>query len=94
MAWFDAINELNIDEIEKTKQKMSAGLVYLKDNPETAAYVIGSMIVSGANLQEVEEYENKLRKVRYPDVKKAAIILWNNNPQVVGILRPKGELNG
>ena len=94
LAWFDAINELNIDEIEKTKQKMSAGLVYLKDNPETAAYVIGSMIVSGANLQEVEEYENKLRKVRYPDVKKAAIILWNNNPQVVGILRPKGELNG
>ena len=94
LAWFDAINELNIDEIERTKQKMSAGLVYLKDNPETAAYVIGSMIVSGAKLQEVEEYENKLRKVRYLDVKKAAAILWNNNPQVVGILRPKGEING
>ena len=94
LAWNEALRELNTDELELTKQKMLAGLIYLKDNPDNAAYIIGSMIVSGANLQEVEEYENELRKVRYTDVKKIADILWNNNPQVVGILRPKGEING
>lgn len=89
-AWNEALAELNIDELEKTKQKMLAGLIYLRDNPEDAAYIVGSMAVAGADLAEIEAQEQKLKAVRYPAVRKAAEKLIKNAPQVTGILRPKG----
>lgn len=89
-AWAEALAELNIDEAEKTKQKMLAGLVYLRDNPEDAAYIIGSMAVAGVSLAEIEAQEQKLKAVRYSEVRKAAEKLTKYAPQVTGILRPKG----
>ena len=38
-----ALKEINDEELSKTKQKMLAGLVYLRDNPEDAAYIAGMM---------------------------------------------------
>ena len=92
-AWAQALAELNIDELEKVKQKMLAGLVYLRDNPEDAAYIIGSMAVSGVSLQEIENQEQKLKAVQYQDVRKAAVRLTEHAPQVTGILRPQGGSN-
>ena len=89
-AWDEALAELNIDETEKIKQKMLAGLVYLRDNSEDAAYIVGSMAVAGVSLAEIEAQEQKLKAVRYPEVRKAAEKLTKYAPQVTGILRPKG----
>ena len=93
-AWNDALDELNEKEIAKVKEKISAGLVYLRDNPEDAAYIVGSMAVSGMSLSEIEAQEQRLRAVNYDKVKKAAERLMNNAPQVLGILKPKGYKNG
>lgn len=92
-AWEQALAELNIDELEKIKQKMLAGMVYLRDNPEDAAYIAGSMAVAGVSLEEIEAQEQKLKAVRYPGVRKAAEILRKHAPQVTGILRPEGGSN-
>lgn len=92
-AWEQALTELNIDELEKVKQRMLAGLVYLRDNPEDAAYIVGAMAVAGVDLQEIEDQERKLKNVQYQDVRKAALQLIKHAPQVTGILRPQGGDN-
>lgn len=92
-GWKEALAELNIDELEKVKQKMLAGLVYLRDNPEDAAYIAGSMAVAGADLSEIEGIEQKIKSVQYADVRRAAEKLTTHAPQVTGILRPKGGVD-
>lgn len=90
-AWAEALAELSVDEVEKTKQRMLAGLVYLRDNPEDAAYIAGAMTVAGVSWEEIENQENAIKQVTYKDVLKAARVL-QNSPQVTGILEPeKGE---
>ena len=82
---------MSVDEVEKTKQRMLAGLVYLRDNPEDAAYIAGAMTVAGVSWEEIENQENAIKQVTYKDVLKAARVL-QNSPQVTGILEPeKGE---
>ena len=85
----EALQEINIDEVEKVKGKMLAGLVYLKDNPNDAAYLVGSAAASGMKLADIEMQAEKLKQVDYQGVKKAAERLFENSPQVVGILKPK-----
>ena len=90
-AWNEAMSEFDIDELEKIRKKMLAGLVYLKDNPEDAAYIIGSMAVAGVSLDEIESQEEKLKAVRLSEVREAAEKLTNSAPEVVGILQPLEE---
>ena len=90
-AWNEAMSEFDIDELEKIRKKMLAGLVYLKDNPEDAAYIIGSMAVAGVSLDEIESQEEKLKAVHLSEVREAAEKLINSAPEVVGILQPLEE---
>ena len=90
----NSMNELNFDELEKVKGKMLAGLVYLRDNPEDAAMIVGSMAVMGVNLNEIETQNDKIKEVNYKNVKNSAVKLFDNTPHVVGVLKPaKGGEN-
>lgn len=89
-AWKEALDELSLDEVQKTKQKMLAGLVYLRDNPEDAAYIVGSMRSVGVALSEIENQADKIKAVDYRDVKNAAAEMTAMAPQVTGILYPGG----
>lgn len=84
-----AVKRLNIDEIEKIKQKMLSGLVYLRDNPFEAAMIVGYMSVSGMSVNEIEEYADKINAVRYQDVKAAADRLFNHSASFRGVLSPQ-----
>lgn len=87
-----AINALNIENINKTKHKMLAGLVYLKDNPFEAASIVGTMASIGMPLDEIEQHADKIRLVKYQGVKKSAQELFENASVVTGVLIPqKGE---
>lgn len=89
-AWAQALDELSLDEMQKTKQKMLAGLVYLRDNPEDAAYIIGAMRSVGVSLEEIENQADKIKAVNYHDVKAAAAEMTRESSQVTGILSPEG----
>ena len=93
-AWDEALTELNVEELEKVKNKMLAGLIYLRDNPEDAAYIVGSMASVGASLEEIELQEDKIKKVRKQQVLDVANLLIDNTPQVLGILKPEKKNNG
>lgn len=88
-AWEESLRELSLDEIQNTKQKMLAGLIYLRDNPEDAAYIIGAMRSAGVPLAEIESQDDKIREVDYHAVRKAAATMMSDAPQVTGILQPE-----
>lgn len=90
-AWAEAMWELTPSELERVKTKMRAGLVYLRDNPEHAAYIAGSLAAIGMPLSEIEKQADEIDEVKVAGVKKSAEKLWKQTPQVIGILKPQQE---
>lgn len=90
-AWAEAMRELTSAELERVKTKMRAGLVYLRDNPEHAAYIAGSLAAIGMPLSEIEKQADEIDEVKVAGVKKSAEKLWKHAPQVSGILKPQQE---
>lgn len=90
-AWAEAMRELTPAELERVKTKMRAGLVYLRDNPEHAAYIAGSLAAIGMPLSEIEKQADEIDEVKVAGVKKSAEKLWKHAPQVSGILKPQQE---
>lgn len=85
----EAVAEINLDEIENTKQKLLSGLVYLNDNPNDAAYIVGSMLSVGMKLSDVEEHADRIKAVDYKDVIKSAKKLLKQKARVKGVLMPQ-----
>lgn len=87
----EAIDEINVDSIEKTKGKMLAGQVYLRDNPNDAAYIAGSMASVGMSLQDIESHADNIKKVTADEVKMAAQKLFGDSSSAVGVITPVKE---
>lgn len=88
-----AIADIDIKEIENTKHKMRAGLVYLRDNPNEAASIAGALAASGMSLAEMENYEENISAVEPDRVKKAAEKYLNKKQRISGVLMPLGGLD-
>lgn len=93
-AWNESLNELTDEEVEKVKQKMLVGLVYLRDNPNDAAYIAGASAVIGMPWEDIEKQADEIKKVSAADVLAAAGRLVSSAPQVTGILRPEASKKG
>ena len=86
----EAITEIDIKEIESTKHKMRAGLIYLRDNPNETASIAGALASSGMSLAEMENYDGNIAQVEPEDVKKAAKEYLQIGKRVTGVLKPLG----
>ena len=82
-----AVREINSEKMEVTKKKILAGLVYLRDNPEDAAMIVGSMAAVGMSLDEIENYAENIEKVSVESVLKAAENLFSNSISQKGVLK-------
>lgn len=87
----EALAEISVEEIEKTKGKMLAGQVYLRDNPNDAAYIAGSMAAVGMSVEDIENHADNIRKVSAVDVRKAAKNLFGRAINVTGVIKPEKE---
>jgi predicted Zn-dependent peptidase len=85
-AWNYAIKKLDENNLEKTKKKMLSDLVYMKDNPSTLAQTTGWMASTGVAIDELQRYEENIKKVKLEDVKNMADFVWNIAPKSTGIL--------
>ena len=83
-----AINEIDDQAIEKTKLKMRSGLVLLRDNPNDAAMIVGSMAAVGMSLEEIENYEANIEAVNADMVKRMAKAWLRAENMVSGVLKP------
>ena len=86
-----AINNLNIDKINNTKDKMLSGLVYLQDNPFDAADTLGMMSAVEMPVEDIENHAEYIRNVTYQEVQQSAADLLAHTAVVTGILNPKAE---
>lgn len=87
----DAVASLTDEKVEKVKNKMLAGLVYLRDNPNDAAYIVGSLYTVGMTREDVENYADNIRAVDAAAVKKAAEKILKRSAFAEGVVEP---LNG
>lgn len=89
IALNEAIKGITPAKIEKIKKQLLSGLVYIRDNPNDAAQIVGMLAATGMSKAEIENYADKIKSVTTEDVKKAAKDLLVS-PKAEGIAQPKG----
>lgn len=67
----NARQSLTSERLAQIKRKISANMVYVNDNPQTAADWIGYMLSSGFELADVQNYEEKINAVTLDEVRAA-----------------------
>lgn len=91
-AVVEAIQNLDAKKLELVKNKRLAGLVYLKDNPFDAAYIVGQLASVGMSKEEIENYPEMIKKVSLKEVKAAAEQLFEHSAMIDGVVEPlKGK---
>ena len=84
---------LTAERLEQIKRKISANLVYLKDNPQTAANWIGYMLSMGFSLDDVQNYEDKIKAVTLEEVKQSFASLATAS-DITAVLLPESDNGG
>ena len=85
-----ALKQLSAQKIDLVKQKMLAGLVYLKDNPSEAAYLVGMMASVGFDAKDIDGLDEKIEAVSAKEVLSAAKEILQAT-SVTGWLLPQKE---
>lgn len=92
-----AVKDLSAEKLEKLKKRLLAGLVFSNDNPEDAAYWLGSMLAYGFSLEEAQSFAENIQAVTLDDMFAAAKEVLLKSPSIEGVLLPenkKGEIEG
>ena len=87
-----ALKKITPQKIDLVKQKMLAGLVYLKDNPSDAAYWVGMMASVGFDAKEIDSLDEKIEEVSAKQVLSVAQEILQAT-SVTGWLLPQKEDN-
>lgn len=82
----NAKKALTAERLAQVKRKISANMVYLNDNPQTAANWIGNMLSMGFELEDVQNYEDKINAVTLETVQKAYDNLFNASDMTAVLL--------
>ncbi len=85
-----ALKQISPRKIDLVKQKMLAGLVYLKDNPSEAAYLVGMMATVGFEAKEIDSLDEKIEDVSAGQVLSVAKEILQET-SVTGWLLPQKE---
>ena len=87
-----AVLNLTPEIIEKEKKKMLSTLVFIKDNPEDEAYILGYLATLGLSLDEIENYPKWIENVTLNDVQTTVSEVLKNAKQVTSVLTPLSEV--
>ena len=85
-----ALKQISPRKIDLVKQKMLAGLVYLKDNPSEVAYLVGMMAAVGFDAKEIDGLDEKIEDVSAGQVLSVAKEILQET-SVTGWLLPQKE---
>lgn len=86
----NAMTDLTDNKLAQVKRKMTADLVYVNDNPSTAANWVGFMLAVGWSIDDVENYADNVKKVTLSEVMKAYASL-KDYAKVEGWLLPQQQ---
>ncbi len=83
-----ALQALDETRLEKEKRKILAELVYIREDPEIAAMLVGQLAALGIDISEIEAYEQNIRAVTLKDVQAAVRSMIDSATTINGIIRP------
>ena len=92
-ALLKAKKTLTAERLAQVKRKISANMVYLNDNPQTAANWIGYMLSMGFELDDVQNYEEKINTVTLEAVQQAFDNLLQAS-DMTAVLLPQEQTGG
>ena len=92
-ALLRARRSLTEARLAQIKRKIAANMVYLNDNPQTAANWIGYMLSMGFELDDVQNYEEHINAVTLENVQKAFDELLKAS-DMTAVLLPLEPTNG
>lgn len=90
----EALNALTDERLQTEKQKLTAGLVYIRDNPEDAAMLAGQMAAADIELDKIEAYEDSINAVTNEDIKTAVNAMLSDSTRITGLLLPENNKEG
>lgn len=79
---------VTLDEVARAKARMRAAAVYARDSLQTGAQVLGYALVVGQNVEDVEEWPERIGAVTAADVTEAARLVLTRSQNATGILLP------
>ena len=68
-----------------------AQAIYSQDSQQTLARIVGSALVIGHRLEDVQTWPQRIQEVTAEDVQRAAATWLDENRSVTGYLEPKAE---
>ena len=77
-------------DLTKAKRQLLAGLVYLRDNPQKAADIVGFLARAGMTAEDIENYGNNIEAVTLKQIHQAAADLIKSS-FVEAVALPEGE---
>ncbi len=77
------------EEVARAKQQLQDRAVLARDNLETAPRIIGSALMAGRDIEEVEAWPERIGEVTVSEVNEAARMLFRSEVTVTSELRPK-----
>lgn len=83
-AMVNGVKLLTEEKLEKVKNRVLSGVVYLEENPEAAARFTGGLLLAGYSADEVAHYDDLVRAISLNDV----LAAWQK------VLTAAGRVNG
>ena len=90
---FDGISEgmkqLSQEKIEKIKNQILSDTVYLLENPDSTVHFVGTMLLGGYSVEEIEQYDENLQAISLEDIQQAWKIVEKSDVRLTGYLKVK-----
>ena len=82
----DGITE---SELEQSKTRLRRSAIFARDSVTAPARIIGSLLLAGQTLEQIEAWPEKINEVTAKEVKEAAQYVFDSRKSVTAILNPK-----
>ncbi|MER9018145.1 pitrilysin family protein [Mesorhizobium sp. M0898] len=79
------------DELEKSKDRFVRSMIFARDKQEDMANIYGSTLATGGNVQNVQQWPDRIRKVTADQVKAVAARYLNLDHATTGYLLPETQ---
>ncbi|MER8669020.1 insulinase family protein [Mesorhizobium sp. M0119] len=79
------------DELEKSKDRFVRSMIFARDKQEDMANIYGSTLATGGNVQDVQQWPDRIRKVTADQVKAVAARYLNLDHATTGYLLPQTQ---
>ena len=79
------------EELERAKNASIAQAIYSQDSQQALARIVGTALMTGNSLQDVQDWPARIQAVTAADVQEVAQKYLNQDRAVTGYLEPKAE---